>query len=251
MHTLKPAGLRLLLTGTIVAATAVSAQAGDGWQWSLTPYIWATDLKEDLVLDGAVVGGQDLDFKDLADKVESSFQVHLEGMGDRWGMFADVIYIDLSDTETGEQGLLRLDVSIEEMVNEGGAIFRPGGREGRFDLLLGARYFSLDETYRLTLGGIASGQTRVDDGYLDALLGARFRLPLSDRWVVTLRGDYSLGDTDGVWTAQGMVEWRFGAKRKSAILGGYRHREMEYGKADTLEVERELSGFAVGVKIGF
>jgi hypothetical protein len=68
--------------------------------------------------------------------------------------------------------------------------------------------------------------------------------------VVSLRGDASAGGTDLMWTAQGLLGWRFGARRSSAILAGYRYRELEYGKADVLDVEKTLSGFIVGLKIG-
>jgi len=68
--------------------------------------------------------------------------------------------------------------------------------------------------------------------------------------MVSLRGDVSAGGTDLTWTAQGLLGWRFGAKRNSAILAGYRYRELEYGKAGVLDVEKTLSGFVLGFKIG-
>ncbi len=91
----------------------------------------------------------------------------------------------------------------------------------------------------------------IDESYLDALIGARYHIPLSERWVISLRGDVSLGGTDFMWTAQGLVGWRFGAKRNSAIFVGYRYRDMKYSKADVFEVKKTLSGLGLGVKIGF
>jgi hypothetical protein len=29
----------------------------DGWQWCITPYVWAPDISKDLMVDGSVVGG--------------------------------------------------------------------------------------------------------------------------------------------------------------------------------------------------
>ena len=45
--------------------------------------------------------------------------------------------------------------------------------------------------------------------------------------------------------------WLFGAKRNSAVFAGYRYRDMKYTKADFIEVGKTLSGFGLGVKIGF
>ncbi len=69
--------------------------------------------------------------------------------------------------------------------------------------------------------------------------------------MISLRGDVSLGGTDFMWTAQGLVGWRFGAKRNSPVFLGYRYRDMKYSKADVFEVKKTLSGLGLGVKIGF
>jgi len=227
------------------------AQAADGWDWSITPYMWASDISEDLILSGEVVGGGDTEFKDLVDLIDTSLQLHFEGTRDRWGLFADLTYIDLSDSETGELELLRFDVEIQETLLEAGAIYRPGGRSGKLDLLFGARLLSVDEDYRLQLGELDPLELSIDESYLDALIGVRYHIPLSERWVISLRGDVSLGGTDFMWTAQGLVGWRFGAKRNSAVFLGYRYRDMKYSKADVFEVKKTLSGLGLGVKIGF
>ncbi|MCK5376255.1 MAG: hypothetical protein KAJ97_04175 [Acidobacteria bacterium] len=226
------------------------AHAAGGWNWSITPYIWASDISEDLILHGEVVGGGDTEFKDLLEVVDTSLQLHFEGIRDRWGLFADLTYIDLSDSETGELEILRFDVEITETLFEAGALYRPGGQSGKLDLLFGARLLTVDEVYRLQLGELDPIESSIDESYVDALIGARYHIPLSQRWVISLRGDLSLGGTDLMWTAQGMVGWRFGAKRNSAVFLGYRYRDMKYSKAD-FEVEKTLSGPGLGVKIGF
>jgi len=235
----------LLLTGT------QGAHAGERWQWSITPYMWATDISEDLILDGAVVGGGDTEFNDLVDLVDTSLQLHFEGTGDRWVLFADINYVELSDSKTGEAGLGRFDVDIEEAVFEAGAVYRPGGRSGRLDLLFGARVLAIDEDYTLQIGDLPPVGTSIDETYVDALVGARYHIPLSDRWIISLRGDVSAGGTDYMWTAQGMLGWRFGAKRNSGIFVGYRYRDMEYSKADVVEVKKTLSGVGLAVRFGF
>jgi len=230
----------------------LAAGGADATEWSITPYMWATDVSETLLLDGSEVGGDDTEFDDLVDKLDTSLQLHLEGVGERWGVFGDITYIELEDSAEGGLGFGRLDVEIEEMLVEAGLIWRGAGGPNGVELLLGARYLAVDERYRLEIGALPNPyQRRVDESYLDALVGARYTASLSPRWMLSLRGDVSAGGTDLVWTAQGMVGWRFGSARQHAVLAGYRYRDMEYGKADVLDVEKTLSGFALGLKIGF
>jgi len=202
-------------------------------------------------LDGAVVGGGDTDFNDLVDKIDASFQLHFEGTRDRWGLFADVSYVELSDSETGEQGFTRLDFDIKETVFETGAIYRPGGRSGRLDLLFGVRLLAVDEDYRFQIADLPPYGAAIDENYADAMVGARYHIPLSERWLISLRGDVSAGGTDFTWTAQGLVGWRFGAKRNSGVFAGYRYRDMKYTKADVLETRKTLAGFGLALRFGF
>jgi hypothetical protein len=243
--------VRILALAVLLTATVANAQTGDGWQWSITPYLWATDINEDLILEGEVVGGGRTEFKDLADKIDTSLQLHFEGIKNRWGFFGDINYVELSDSETGDQGIVRFEVEIEEAVFEAGAIYRPGGSSGKLDLLFGTRVTTVDEDYRLRVGELDPLQRSIDESYADALVGVRYNIPLSDRWAISMRGDASLGGTDYMWTAQGLIGWRFGSRRQSALFAGYRYRDMEFSKAGEFEVRKTLSGFGLGIKIGF
>ncbi len=240
------------MTTAIAADAAGDDAAGEapGWNWSITPYLWATEIREDLLLDGRVVGGNDTEFKDLVDKIESSLQLHFEGVRDRWGMFLDLSTVEVSDSGEGEFGILRLDADIEEMVIEAGAIYRPAGGARHLDVLFGVRYLKIDEDYRIT-GGLQPRSLAVDEDYVDALVGVRYHVPLSERWLISLRGDVSAPGTDFTWTAQGLVGWQFGKRLRSAIFLGYRYRALEYDKGDFLQVDKSLSGPGLGLKIGF
>ena len=99
MSRVDPGAARLALVLVLaLAASATAAAAAEDeprWEWSITPYVWATDIGEDLKLDGDVVGGDDTAFSDLVDKIESSLQLHFEGVRDRWGLFQDVSYVEV------------------------------------------------------------------------------------------------------------------------------------------------------------
>jgi len=239
----------IILAVLAFAAAALPACAEEGWQWGITPYIWASAISEDLTVRGTSIGGNDTSFSDLVDLVDTSFQIHFEGVRGRWGMYADLTYIKLSDEETGE--ILHTDAEIEELLFEAGALYRPGGSDGPFSLLFGLRLLAADETYLLTLGDLGPFELANDEEYLDAMIGLRYRWTFGDRWLASLHGDVSFGDTDLFWTAQALGGWRWGARRQHAILFGYRYRQLEYEKAGVFEVDKTLSGPIVGALFGF
>ena len=239
-------GLALALLATL--AGAGEAVADDGWEWGITPYAWLSDISEDLLVDGSVVGGNDLSFSDVLDTLEGSLMLHVEGMGERWGVFGEIFYVDIRDEEVHEP--LIIDAQVEETTLELGVVWRAFSSDDRaFDVLLGARQFQVDERYTFTQGDDEPVDARVDEDFLDALVGARYVRLFGDRWLVSASGDFSFGDSDLFWTAELLGGWRYGNRKEHVVLFGYRHREMEYTK-DAFEVERTLSGAILGLRIG-
>lgn len=57
--------------------------------------------------------------------------------------------------------------------------------------------------------------------------------------------------TDGTWTVQTGAGWLFGSARRHAVFFGYRHRELQFEKADVFDVEKTVSGPLLGVNFGF
>ena len=49
------AGVVVFVAVTMLAS---GVESQDGWQWSVAPYMWATDVSGDLILDGDVGGGR-------------------------------------------------------------------------------------------------------------------------------------------------------------------------------------------------
>jgi len=229
---------------------AATAGASEPWRWSVTPYIWATDLSEDLTFRGEGIGGNDLTFKDLVDITEGSFTVHVQGMHGELGFYLDASISDLKDQDVGD--LVLTEARIKEQLYSGGMIFRPGGDDGSFDLLLGVRYFEADEQYTFTVGNLPPRERGIKDSYTDLMVGVRYKWLLGDRWALGVIGDASSGGTKKIWTAEGLLGWRFGARRQSAVIVGYRHRVLEYVKADDrIDVERTMSGPTLAVQFGF
>ena len=229
-------------------AANANAQSSDATQWSITPYIWATNTSLDFKLNGSPVGGADLSFGDLLDVVETAFQIHVEGGKGNWSGFVDFTLIKTSDVEA--LPIVEIDIDSEQVVLDAAAAYWPGGVGSPLNLYGGVRYSEFDDRYRFSVGGTPSGETRSTRDYLDALLGIRYRFDLRDRWGLLTRGDVSFGDSEGTWQVEVLFAYTVGKRQQNRILFGYRYKEAEF-KDGALTTEFTYKGPIAAFAFGF
>ena len=180
---------------------AQSGQSSDDWQFAAEIYVW-----------GASVGGEtstgsdiDVDFDDLLSDLDLGFMGAVGAKKDKWGIIADVIYLDVSDGTTLDSGV-RVNGELT------GWIFHPIVTynlvdSDRLDLnvLAGARYLYLEP------GVEEVGVTRVSESssYWDGIAGFRGRVLLSDKWYLPYHLDIGAGNSDFTWQALGGIGYRF------------------------------------------
>jgi len=237
------------LTGLASSSVARAQGNGDGWRWSITPYLWGTELNADVRLRGGQEVGSELQFDDILDKLDFAAQVHLEGRRNAWGMFVDATYLALSDDTT--HGPISADTDIDTGIYEVAATFTPGGEVGQFTAFAGARIIDLSLEMRFSLPEpLPSVQRTSDKSYADFMIGGRLLHPFSDRWLLELRGDIGAGDSESSWNALATVGWRFGNDLDNAVLLGWRHMELEVEEGGR-ETDVTLDGPIAGVLFSF
>jgi hypothetical protein len=228
-----------------------NAQAGDGWDWIVAPYIWMVNIETDLNLDVAPPGGLDgdLTYPDILSDLDGAFEVHAEGQGDNFGMFADFTFLGLAD----ERDFARFDseTDMDTRLFEAALVWSPGEERYRgLEIFGGLRYVDLDTTIELVPTDPAFETTTFDNGnsYSDFMLGARYTFDWSDRWGLTLRGDGSFGQTEGTWNASAIANYKTDS---GAWFFGYRYLtgELESDAGRTLDVT--LHGFMLGYGFRF
>jgi hypothetical protein len=243
-----PTRAGLLLAGLAAGGTASAAEA-DGWEWMVEPYAWAASIGTDMrIVSPPTDADSDSSFSDIIDKLDGVFMGRVEGRNERFGVFADFIYLGLADGS--QRRVMRTDTDLDTRLLDAAVSLRFGGEcDSGLDVYAGARYIDLDLTTRFVPDNPAFAPRTLDTGthYLDLLLGARYAWPLSPRWSLTLRGDGSLGQTDGTWSASAMAGYRTG---NGAWLFGYRYMEAELG-SDNADVTLDLSGPLAGYGFRF
>lgn len=218
------------------------AAEGDEWEWMVAPYLWAASIGTDL-RTGQPPAETDSSFLDIIDKIDGAFQIHAEGQGERFGMFADYIFLGLEDSKDFARIGTRSD--LDSQLFELAAVWSPGEDRYRgLDVFGGLRYVDVDLKVRFDPVNpvLPPVERNLDKSYSDFMLGARYTWALSDRWGLTLRGDGSFGDTEGTWNASAFAQYRV---KHGAWLFGYRYLSVEVETGDST-TDITMNGPVVG-----
>ncbi len=96
------------LSLVVCLAFAPNSSAAEGWNWTVAPYLWASDTALDVNINDTVSGGGELDFSDLVDKLDAAFLIHFEGQRGKGGFYLDNgkwLAIDPEKNKTAETTL--------------------------------------------------------------------------------------------------------------------------------------------------
>ncbi len=260
VHTLSAAVLALTVQAQAVSAEEEQMSAnvtGDelvhGWHYELTVYGWAKSV------NGTTRGSDiDLDFKDdILDMLDGAFMTSFEAEHGRWLAFAAYEYTKIGVDRKDLSGTVRIPVpgvpfpvpvtitgnaeatDTQHLYEIGGGYQVLDG--DNFDVTLhgGARYFDYEVLLRVdpitvTLPGdiersISRQKIPTGDTWWQPFVGARFASQLSDNWRLRGRADYgysSAGDSNELWMAELIVDWRF--NDWGAVEFGYRYADIDY-----------------------
>ena len=128
---------------------APQQSSAEGLDWTIAPYLWASDVAMDVSINGDPALGVDVAFKDLLDKLDMAFMGHVEASSGSFGGFFDVIYISLGDDQVINLGPggpilgdLEVDMDLSMNIYELGGLYRVGGDgvgSSAFDIIGGLR----------------------------------------------------------------------------------------------------------------
>lgn len=233
MRISKTKGLAISLSlASYLALTAAAAAAeSNKIHWSITPYLWAPVTKVDLKFRDSGIGSAEVSFDDLLDTLDTAIMVQVEGGKGRWSAFADLTYLDTSDTE--QRTVLKIDSESTQVSLDTAVAFWPGGVGSPLSLFGGLRYSGFDDRYRgFGPGGALLGERKSDNDYYDVLVGARYRFDLAQRWQLLTHGDLSVGDSEGTYLLRANIAYVVGKRQQNRILLGYQYKRADYKDGD-------------------
>jgi len=248
----------LVLSGIRPTAAQVEGTDTDNrWQFTAQLYLW-----------GASIGGEtrsgtgiSVELEDLLNNLEMVFMGSFEARKGKWSLLTDVIYLDLSGSETLTVSIPigpgipvttsgRLDLTSWVVHLAGGYNLLTSGKSV-LDLIAGARYLDLDADVFLGLEGLGPAQSinfSVSESIWDGIVGVKGRVALGERWFLPYYLDIGAGDSDFSWQAAAGVS--FQAARWADIGLVYRYLAWEF-ESGSLINDFDISGPAFGASFRF
>ena len=243
----------------------VSAQTDDDWEFGASIYGWFPDISGQAVLPDGSGGDFTVPISTILDNLSFTFQGAFDARKGQWGVFTDVIYMDLGNTkkDISEGSIGGNDIPVDVTAKVGfdmtswiwttAAYYRLIDQpEKSFDLLGGVRLLDVSQSLNWSLSGNVGeiplpsreGKAKVAGDSWDAIIGmrGRFSFGQNNTWFMPYYMDIGTGDSDFTWQAMGGVGYAFGWGELTAV-----YRYLDYDLSSDGPVgDMDFSGPAVG-----
>lgn len=229
-------------------APEAETSSSEGWNWVVAPYLWASSINTNVKKQGAPVVGSETEFDDIISKLDMAFQIHVEGQGDRFGVFADLTYIALSDNK--DHPVYSSDTSLDTSLIEVAGVWNvdPARYEG-LDLFAGVRHIQAGSDLEIDpVNPLLSNVTlKFDQSFSDFMVGMRYNATLSERWGLTVRADGGWGDTERDYSVSAMLRYKM---QKGSWIFGYRYMDLQVAASNQV-LDLTAQGPVVAFAYGF
>jgi hypothetical protein len=215
--------------------------ASDPWRFALKPFLFLSGLSGSVTLENATFPINS-SFGDLIDNLRVGGFLSLAGTKGRWGFFADIEYISLKGTGSGQVPTeLRLDTLIGEL----DATYSPS-RDSNLWFVGGARMFDVGQS--LLISDRPALETSIT--VVDPIVGAVGSWALGDSWLFRMRGDIGGFGVGSEFTYQLMMELQWQISDTVGLPFGYRVLSYQIRK-DSSWLDTRLSGLFLGLNFTF
>jgi hypothetical protein len=261
----------LALAAAAFLPAIAAAQAGQ-WQYSASIYGFLPSIDGKTTFPtippgsgGSGSSGVTVTADQLIDALKFTFMGSFDAHNGRWGVFTDLIYLDLGGSKSqtrdfsfgnvgipaGTNANLNLDVKGWQWTAAGE--YRVASDPGfTVDLLAGTRYFDLEQTLKYEFTGDIgplpipgrTGSATAGVTVWDAIVGVKGRFAFGEgrKWSVPFYADVGAGQSQRTWQAAAGLGYAFGWGEINALW-----RHLDYGfKSDKHIQDISFDGPQVG-----
>jgi len=262
--------LVVLLMALLASTGALAQQPAsetDSWQFGVSIYGWFPDVAGETAFTQP--GGSNefkIDIDDILDNLKFTLMGTFDMRKGRWGIFTDVIYMDVGGSQTGTReatiGGIQLpvnasanvDLDLKSWIWTLTGYYRALDQPGMtLDILAGARYLDVEQKVNWNVTGNfgsipipdRTGAAEAGLTNWDAIIGlkGRFAFGAQNAWFVPYYLDVGAGDSDLTWQGIAGLGYVF---RWCEVVAAWRYLYYDL-PSDKAIKDMNFSGPAVGV----
>jgi len=199
------------------------------WQQSIDIYLLGPTIKGTAGI-GPLDGDVDVDPSSVFDSLEGAFLGMYQAERDGWGVFVDIVYMDLESDFKSKGNLFTGSLGNTQFTSQVAATRRINEH---WQLLMGGIYTNLDLSIEVS-GPLKDRSAKKTESWWDPIVGARFDRAFSEHWSFTALTTVGGGvSSDLTWTAT--VELGRSLSERSSITFLYRYLDFDYEDGKGLE----------------
>jgi len=247
-HRRKAIPVTVVCLPALLAPATAGAQAPDSWEFTGSVYAYLPTISGSTIFPPSNGSSQvSVDIDTILDNLNFTFMGSLEARKGQWGLFADVVYMDVNAGKVGSRSIgigsigLPADVSADVVFDLKGWVWALGGSyrtvstpDYTLDLIGGARLLDIEQTLDWTLGGNVGSVPLPDRAgsrgarlqNWDAIVGVKGRYAFGEgrKWFVPYYLDVGTGESHLTWQAMGGLGYSFGW---GDVVGVWRYLDYE------------------------
>lgn len=221
------------LAAAVVLPTA-SAQPADAWRFQASIYAYLPTIGGSTIFPPESGGSSaSVDIDSILENLKMTFMGSFEARRGQFGVFTDLIYLDVGDSKSGSRELSIGGVTLPAGVNAnvdfdlkgwawtlGGTFEAVRTPDAHLDVIGGVRVLDIEQTLDWTLtgnvGSVAlpnrAGSRGAGLQNWDLIVGVKGRVAFGEgrRWYVPYYFDAGFGDSEVTWQALAGVGYAFG-----------------------------------------
>jgi len=257
-----------LLVGATIAATPARAQIPeDKWTFQAIVYGYLPDLGGKTSFpERTGASSINVNIDQILSNLNFTIMGTLEARKGRWGLFTDLIYLDVSGDKSGTRNFTvggrdipgslnaNLDLGVKGLLWTVAGEYALVADPSMLTYVIGgARLLDLKQTlgYNLSAdvgpftGPGRSGNSEVNLSYWDAVVGVKGRYAFGDRkeWFVPYYADIGTGESDLTYQLFGGLGYTFSW---GSVLGGWRYLDYNFKSSSKVE-SLNFNGPMIGV----
>jgi len=181
--------MKIIVKTCLILVLSSDAYAQD-WSYEFEVYALASSIEGDAGIGRATGVAVDVDMSDILEVLDVGAMAHFEAHNSNgWGVALDYGFMDLKADISGPRGGI-VDVGVRQGVFEALLVRRVPSGDGHLDYLAGIRWWDNDLDVNVIPAILpGSPMARVDEDWIDVVIGMRWTDQLNDRWDFQLRGD--------------------------------------------------------------